>query len=214
MRGDCVALALGEWGDVAQCVLAVTGIVALAFAYLEIRSSRAAARRQKVFDYADAFNQPEMLRASAKLSENWSKWTLETFNGLSSENQIQEMRVPNLIEDVAFLYNCDELDKTLAAEMLGVYAEKAWKASERFVKELRTDLRNPRLFVQWEQMQTETWRRRGAPGPLGKVEPGQAFQPWRDVRWYLSADHRQRLRSAYRKQLREAMDAQPASDPN
>jgi hypothetical protein len=59
-------LSLDGWGDIAQFVIAIGGVSALAGAFGQLRLSRANARRGRVYEYADRFNDPDLLRASAR----------------------------------------------------------------------------------------------------------------------------------------------------
>jgi len=187
-----IDLSMAGWADVAQYAFAITGMAALGFAYVEIRGARAAARRQRVYDYADTFNQLDMLRASARHRDQWPKWTHEEFDAVPIEARAEWMRLPNLIEEVAYLYNQKALDLDVASELLGVYIEKLWESSEGLVRELRASLENPRIFVDWERMQNDTWRRRGAPGPYGRPvsAPPAELEPFSRVRWIFSAEYR------------------------
>jgi hypothetical protein len=167
-----IDLSMAQWADIAQYALAGAALIAICVAYFEIRVSRAAASRQRVYDYADTFNQLEFLRAAVELKETWSTWKLDVLLALPPVQQSEGMRLPNLIEEVAHLYNTEALDRDVAAELLGVYVEKLWQACEGIIREYRVHEDNSRLFVDWEKMQNDTWRRRGAPGPLGKPVVG------------------------------------------
>ena len=161
------ALSLGGWADIAQCVLAITAIAALVGAAAQLRISHHHARRERVFAYADTLNQLDLLRATTEHQENWANWTIEDLEKLTELEQAEQMRLPNLVEEIGYLYNRRVLDRKVAAELLGVYVEALWIASERLVKEIRLSEKRPRVFIDWEEMQADTWKRRGAPGPRG-----------------------------------------------
>jgi hypothetical protein len=140
-----------------------------------------------------------MLRATAAQTEQWPKWTGEAFKSLSTVRQLEEMRLPNVIEEIAVLYNRGVLDRGVAAELLGVYVERLWQTSGDLVKELRTAERRPRIFIHWEHMQKDTWRRRGATAPLGYIPSDTGPQVSPDgtplrLRWCLSAEYRRECR--------------------
>jgi hypothetical protein len=162
-----VALSLAGWADIAQYVIAISAVVALAGAAAQLRISHHQARRERVFAYADLLNTLDNLRATAEHQERWSQWTATELNALTEGKQAEQMRLPNMVEEIACLYNRRVLDRDLAAELLGIYVEKLWKASERLIRELRDVEHRPRIFVEWEAMQAETWKRRGSPGPGG-----------------------------------------------
>jgi hypothetical protein len=190
---------MAGWADVAQYVLALTGAAALGFVYLQVRTNRAAERRGRVYDYADAFNAVELLRASAEHKAKWPEWTVEDLKAMSEVEQAECMRLPNIIEEVAYLYNHKALDRNVAAELLGVYVECLWDASEGLIRELRVAEGRPQIFIDWEQMQGDTWRRRGLPGPVGPIlaaaTPSTAqAAPVSRAKWLLSAEYRRNHR--------------------
>jgi hypothetical protein len=156
-------ISLSGLGDLAQLILAASAIAALGGAWAQIHTSQATARRARVYDYADLLNGLDLLQATAKHQEQWPKWTATDFKALSDVEQLEWMRLPNIAEEIAVLYNSDMLDRDVAAKLLGVYVERLWKASERLVKELREAEQRPRIFIDWEQMQNDTWGRRGVP---------------------------------------------------
>lgn len=160
-------LSLNGWADIAQYVIAISAVVALVGAAAQLRISHNQARRERVYAYADALNQLDLLMATEKHRENWITWSAEDFKQLTDHQQAEQIRLPNLVEEIAYLYNQKVLDRRVAAELLGVYVEKLWIASKDLVEELRISEKRPRLFVDWEAMQNDTWKRRGAPGPGG-----------------------------------------------
>lgn len=160
-------LSLNGWADLAQYVLAISAVVALVGAAAQLRISHHQARRERVYAYADALNQLDLLLATEKHRENWAKWSVDDFKQLTTHEEAEQLRLPNLVEEIAYLYNQKVLDRRVAAELLGVYVEKLWVASKDLVEELRVSENRPRLYVDWEAMQNDTWRRRGAPGPCG-----------------------------------------------
>jgi len=73
------ALSLDGWGNIAQFRDRHCRAMALGFAAVEVRISRANTRRARVYDYADRFNQPEILRAGAHYRDYWGKPFLRRF---------------------------------------------------------------------------------------------------------------------------------------
>lgn len=186
---------LSGWADFAQIVLAGTALAALVGAIWQLHVSRAATRRGRVFEYRDVLNSVESLQSTAKHMEQWPQWTIDDFLDLPEGRQLEELRLPNMVEQFAFLYNRNLIDRSVAADQLGVYAERLWKASEHLVRGLRIALQRPRVFVEWERMKDDTWRRRGAASPMGVLAPEPTqFQPpttaLQRIRWVLSADYR------------------------
>lgn len=190
-------LTMAGWADIAQYVFALTGAAALGFAWMQVRTSRAAARRNRVYEYADAFNQLDQLKAAAEHKKKWSVWTVADLEALTEVEVAEWMRLPNIVEDVAYLYNRKALDRDVAAELLGVFVERLWVATERLARELRKAEQRPKIFVEWEKMQQDTWARRGAPAPLGV---GPSIEPRSEWRWHFSAEYRR----DYRRRLAKA----------
>ncbi len=112
-------LSLDGWGDIAQFVIAVGGVGALIGVYLQLRLGHATSRRARVYDYADCFNKREMLRASAEYVGYWESHTFADFDAMSLADQLEHLMMANLIEEVAFLYNRNLLDRNVAADILG-----------------------------------------------------------------------------------------------
>jgi hypothetical protein len=189
---------LHGWADFAQIILAGTAAAALIGAYAELRISRAASRRKRVFEYRDALNTPDLLQATGRHMTQWPQWTIEDFVALPVDEQLTWLRLPNIVEQFAFLYNRNMVDQRVAAEHMGVYGERLWKASEHLVRGLRTVEGRPRIFVEWERMQGDTWRRRGASGHghsrprAAKVPPAHNRPAPRTLG--LSADYRRECR--------------------
>ena len=149
------ALSLIEWSYVAQCVIAVAALVALAVAGGQIWVTRATAKRVRVYEYADKFNQPEMRRRAGEWREYVEANTYEDFAALKWVERNDRLLLANVIEEVAAMYNRGMLDRSVAAEAVGFYVEGLWEASKKFVAEMRA-AKGPRLFADWEHMVEDT----------------------------------------------------------
>lgn len=149
-------LSLDGWGDIAQFVIAIGGVGALIGVYLQLRLGHATSRRARVYEYADRFTKPEMLRASAEYVEYWESHTFADFDAMSLADQLEHLMMPNLIEEVAFLYNRNLLDRDVAADLLGFYVERLWNASIPLVSEVRSKENRATFYSEWEEMQADT----------------------------------------------------------
>jgi hypothetical protein len=149
-------LSLDGWGDIAQFVIAIAGALALLGAFAQLRLSRANARRARVYEYADRFTDSEMLRASGEYVEYWESHTFAEFAALSLVEQLDRLMMPNLIEEVAFLYNRNLLDRNVAADLLGFYVERLWDVSSSLVSEVRRKENRTTFYSEWEEMQDDT----------------------------------------------------------
>jgi hypothetical protein len=183
-------LSLAGVGDIAQIALAGIGLVALVGAYAQIRVSHNAARRGRVYEFADMLGQQEWTNETVRCREELPKFTSETFNALPLAEQLGWLRLPNLVEEIAYLYNCGVLDRDVAAELVGVYIEHLWASCAKVLRELRVAEGRPRIFIEWEQMQSDTWRRRGVLGPLGVAPTAEIDREFHKLRYVFSADYR------------------------
>lgn len=177
MVDPTAALALYAWADVAQFVIAIAGGLALLGAAAQVRLSRANARRARVYEYADRFNEREMLRLSALYIDAWKNSSYEEFKALDRADRSESLMLPNLIEEVAFLYNRKLLDRDVAAEILGIYVERLWSVSIPLVTELRREKNNPSVYAEWEEMQRDTPTRQ-----LKAVRKAERRRAWRRLR--------------------------------
>jgi hypothetical protein len=139
--------------------------------------------------------QQEWAAETVRCHEEFPQFTAETFDALPPAEQLGWLRLPNLIEEIAYLYNCGVLDRDVAAELVGVYVERLWASCAKLLRELRVAEGRPRVFIEWERMQADTWRRRGVPGPLGIAPPAPAIdREFHKLRYLLSADYRRYAR--------------------
>lgn len=150
-----MGLALHQWSDIAQFAIAIAAAMALGGALLQILVARATARRDRVYSYFDRFNQSELRRHSSLYRNYWETQSYKQFRKLGRVDQNQMLVIPNLIEEVATLYNRNLLDKDLAAEVLGVYIVGLWGAGTALVYGLRTEFEDD-SFCEWERMKDDT----------------------------------------------------------
>jgi hypothetical protein len=153
-----IALTLGGLGNIAQAAIAVTGVLALFGAAWQVAISRMSAKRARVYEYADRFNRPEIIRASAHFTEYWKDHSYEEYKQQELATQMEWRMLPNIIEEVAFLYNRKLLDRDVAAELLGIYVERLWAVGQPLIEGLRRE-RRPEAYSEWEEMQEGTPRR-------------------------------------------------------
>jgi hypothetical protein len=152
-----VGLALGQWGDIAQFVIAITAGLALVVAGVELWRSRTNARRVRAYQYSDRLNQLEMRRMAGEYRKFFEdeKHTFEDFMALDRVRRNELLMLPNLIEEIAALYHRKLIDRNVAAEVVGVYVEQLWTASKAFIIELRSAYGSS-AFDEWERMAQDT----------------------------------------------------------
>jgi hypothetical protein len=170
-------LSLHGAADIAQIVIASAAVGAFAFAAWEVRISRTNARRSRVYDYSDRFNQLEILRACADFTEFWKKdgaWS--EYQRLETIQKQERRMLPNLIEEVAFIYNRRLLDRDVAAELLGIYVERLWAVAQPLALGLRQERNRPDVYSEWEEMQRDTQERQ-----LRGVRRAERRRAWRKL---------------------------------
>jgi hypothetical protein len=155
------SLSLAALGNIAQIVIAGASVSALFGAVTQIAVTRANARRARAYDYADRFNQPEIISLTARYTDYWDKHSFEDFSALSRQTRSKLLVIPNLIEEVAAAYNRNLIDRNVAAQMLGLLAEAMWERSRPLVEGTRKE-RDKWIYAEWEEMQKDTLQRRMA----------------------------------------------------
>jgi hypothetical protein len=153
------ALSLDGWVAIATFVLAGASVLALGGAALQILIVRATARRDRAYDYADRFNQPDIIALTARHAEYWESHTFAEFKLLSGRQRSELLIVPNLIEEVAAAYVRGLIDRDVAAQMMGVLVEYTWKVSQPLVKGAQKE-RDEWTYGEWKAMQEDTLARR------------------------------------------------------
>jgi len=145
-------LSLDGWGDIAQFVIAISAVVALFGAAAQLRQSRTSARRSRVYEYADRFNTRVMLRRATDYRAYWDEHDFADFRALSDREQLDRLLLPNLIEEIAYLYNRKLLDRRVAVDLLRVYVERMWEASRPLIDDVRKQEESPVFYSEWERM--------------------------------------------------------------
>lgn len=150
-------LALHQWADIAQFVIALAAALALLVAAVELSRSRANSRRVRAYQYSDRFNQLDMRRMAAEYRKYFEdeKHTYDDFMALDRVRRNELLMLPNLIEEVAALYHRKLIDRDVSAEVLGVYVEELWTGSREFVMAARIKRRRD-VFEEWERMVEDT----------------------------------------------------------
>ncbi len=150
-------LSLKAWADIAQLVVAIAAIFALFGALAQLLVSRAQARRVRVYEYSDRIN-GEILGRIAAFQDYWDEHSYAQYRQLNRQHRLEGLFVANFIEEIAALYNRGLLDRDVAAEVLGIYVERAWTSAAKLVHGIRTNdsLGNPTAYCEWEAMQKDT----------------------------------------------------------
>lgn len=156
MAGPISALSLDAWGNISQLVLAITGILALVGAFIQLKSTRSQSRQARVYTYSDRFNQLEIIRLCARYTDFWETNSYAEFRALPRPARAEWLVLPNFLEEVGALYNRKLLDRDVAADVLGMYVEDLWTVSLPLVTGERINRNDPAIFSEWEEMQRDT----------------------------------------------------------
>jgi hypothetical protein len=150
---DFPALDLAGWEAVAQLVLAVTAFVALIGAFVQILTSRSATRQTLTYNFTERFSRPELIPYLRLTNELFTERTLnendryDWYQGWSYENKLAALVVPNLIEELAGMYNQGLLHKGIAKDYFGETARELWSEGWWFIKRFRDTDQN--FYAQW-----------------------------------------------------------------
>jgi hypothetical protein len=178
-------LSLGGWAAVAQYVFTLTTIGALGTAAWQLRQNAANAARDRTHVYVDRVTSRESLDEWHDLKAYWRFSGYTDFRRLPGRQQVEMLRLPNLLDEVGSVYNKGGLDRDLASELLGVYVEVLWESGKQFILDMRSIDQRNKVFDEWGRMQADTQARRE--NPLGEREdPGGPSV----IRWALSAQYR------------------------
>lgn len=151
-------LKLEDWADISQIVVAVIAALALLGAVVQIMQARSAARETLTYNFTHRFSHPEFLPYHQKTNDLFDfeegegtanqQWDL--YESWSVEEKVAALLVPNLIEEMAGMYNKDLLQKQIARDFFGYSALTFWRAGWWFIKRSRES--NPEYYRQWQTM--------------------------------------------------------------
>jgi hypothetical protein len=148
------ALVLHTWGELGEAVLAVTAIIALGVAWFQLQAGNNTARRERVYAYQERVNAVEFRREAVRYRQYWETHSYEQYKDNATTTRLERnelLILPNLMEEIAALYNRKLLDRNVAAETLGIYVDELWTASTHFIAGLRAD-HGDKAFCEWQEM--------------------------------------------------------------
>jgi hypothetical protein len=147
---------LDALGNIAQIVIAAAAAVALVGALAQVLTARSATRTGRVYEYQDRINTVEKLAEWQDWSNYWKRHDYAAFKFQPREKQLEWYALANLMEEIAMLYDRKLLDREVASEVLGLYAELLWDVSQPFIEGVRTERNDRWVYDYWEQMQRRT----------------------------------------------------------
>jgi hypothetical protein len=107
----------------------------------------------------DRWSSKDIRKLLADFRAFWKGNDWAAFEALTAHKRADLLVLPNLIEEVASLYNRKRIDRDVVALALGVAIEVLWEQSQVFVKGGRAD-RGEWTYNEWQEMQTDTRIRR------------------------------------------------------
>jgi hypothetical protein len=150
-------LKLADWAAISEIALAVFAFAALVGAVIQIRTARTSSRVEITYNYTERFsNLARDHLASfyelAHLPGASSGERLGAFLDWESKAQYDALTVPNLIEEIAGMYNRGLLHNKIIEDFFGVLACDLWKSSAWFIAEYRDHTSDRDFYRQWEKM--------------------------------------------------------------
>jgi hypothetical protein len=151
-------LKLADWAAISQ--LALVGIAALALigAAVQISKARSAGRETLTYNFTQRFSHPEFLPYHQKTSDLFDlegqgktadeQWA--AFHSWRVEDRIAALLLPNLIEELAGMYNEGLLHKQITKDFFGYTALDFWRLGWWFTSRSRSSHRN--YYIQWQMM--------------------------------------------------------------
>lgn len=151
-------LRLSDWADISQLALVLIAALALIGAVVQIREARAVGRETLTYNFTHRFSHPEFLPYHQKTSDLFDhegqnktadeQW--ESFHAWRVEDRIAALLLPNLIEELAGMYNEGLVHKRIAKDFFGYTALDFWNLGWWFIERSRMSHRN--YYSQWQTM--------------------------------------------------------------
>jgi len=131
----------------------------LGFIGWQLSSNASQAKRQKTFDLATKYHEPEFFDRAFKAStflasELQPSEKVERFfnkdNPYYIETRLSCGLLFNFYEDMSLMYNMDLVDKEVFVRSFGGTVGPAFQASKPLIEEYRKREQDDRLFIEWE----------------------------------------------------------------
>lgn len=150
-------MSLANWADIAQIVLALAALGALIGAIVQIHAAKTASRVAITYNCTERFSETtrkhltdayDLFVLGGETAEDRFKDFLEW----EPPRQLDALLVPNLIEEIAGMYNHDLLHKLIAKDFFGVLASDMWQLGSWFINLYRDHTEDVNFYRQWELM--------------------------------------------------------------
>lgn len=152
-----IDLKLAAWASIAQVALAVLALGALVGAIVQIRAARAASQVAITYNYTERFSEVtrkhladayQLLLLGGEAPED----RFLAFLAWDSPKQLDALVVPNLIEEIAGMYNQGLLHRPIAEDFFGILAADMWQIGSWFITRYRDHADDQNFYRQWEKM--------------------------------------------------------------
>ncbi len=149
-------LHLVDLASIAQIALACIAALALIGAVAQALVTRSATRQTLTYNYTDRFADPALIPFRQKTSDLFAlskatedeKW--EIYRRWSVEDKVEALLLPNLIEELAGMYNNGLLNKKIVEDFFGFTANELWNDGWWFIRRSRDTY--AAYYSQWETM--------------------------------------------------------------
>jgi hypothetical protein len=148
---------LASWADIAQILLAITALGALFGAIAQIHAAKTASRVAITYNYTERFSET----TRQHLTEAYDLFVLggetaedrfKDFLSWDPPRQLDALLVPNLIEEIAGVYNHNLLHKPIAKDFFGMLSSDMWQLGFWFIDLYRRHTEDANFYRQWELM--------------------------------------------------------------
>lgn len=149
-------LHLVDLASIAQIVLAGIAALALIGAFAQVLLTRSDTRQTLTYNYTDRFADPALIPFRQKTSDLFvldetsedEKW--EIYRQWSVEDKVEALVLPNLVEELAGMYNNGLLNKKIVEDFFGFTANELWNDGWWFIRRSRETY--AAYYSQWEKM--------------------------------------------------------------
>jgi hypothetical protein len=149
-------LHLEDLAAISQVVLAAIAALALIGAIVQVLLTRSTTRQTLTYNYSNRFADPALIPFRKKTNELFAladttqdeKWDM--YKKWPLEDRIAALVLPNLIEELAGMYNNCLLNRKITKEFFGYTANDLWSHGWWFIDRSRRTYDG--YYSQWEEM--------------------------------------------------------------
>jgi hypothetical protein len=170
-------LSLEDLVAISQIVLALIAALALIGAVAQALLTRSDTRQTLTYNYTHRFSDPALIPyrqktadlLAVKEGEEDARW--DVFRRMSLADQLAVLVLPNLVEELAGMYNNNLLNKKIAKDFFGFTAYRLWEEGWWFTQRARRTYAD--YYAQWEKMLRDMGYRLPDPAAVETKHPRQ-----------------------------------------